>query len=140
MNEAVHPGAASGAAPGGSATVVLADVQAAIEAKAIWCPDPAVPVTGVVAADLMSDVLVDARPGYVLITGLANLQTIRTAAIADLAAVVFARGKSVPPDVIALAREMNVPIFTSPRSLFEAAGSLYATLGDRAAEAAGRRA
>jgi hypothetical protein len=131
-----HP--APGAALDGPRMVTLADIRAAVGADAIWCPDLAVPVTGVVAADLMSDVLVDGRPGYVLVTGLANVQTIRTAAIADLAAVVFARGKAVPPEVIGLAQEMRVPIFTSPLSLFDAAGGLYATLRDRV-EGAGEK-
>ncbi len=103
-----------------------------MEADTVWCPDPDLRVAGVVAADLMSDVLVDARPGFVLVTGLTSVQAIRTAAIADLAAVVFARGKAVPPEVAALAREMNVPVFTSPRSLFDAAGALYEALGHAA--------
>jgi len=79
-------------------------------------------------------VLVDARPGYVLVTGLANVQTIRTAVIADLSAVVFARGKAVPPEVLALAREANLSVFRSQRSLFEAAGRLYAELEGRRAD------
>ncbi len=119
--------------------MTLADVRAAIGAEVIWCPDLTAPVTGVVAADLMSDVLVDARPGNVLVTGLANVQTIRTAVIADLAAVVFARGKAVPPEVLELAREAKVPVFMSQRSLFEAAGRLYATLAGQQAEAGERR-
>jgi hypothetical protein len=141
MNDPVRAGTAVPATGhGGGAGLTLDDVRAAIGASAVWCPDPAVPVTGVVTADLMSDVLVDARPGYVLITGLANVQTIRTAAIADLSAVVFARGKAVPPEVVELAREMKVPIFTSARSLYEAAGGLYAILERGEEGAAGRRA
>ena len=64
----------------------IAAVRAAVNGVVLWCPDDPPAVTGVVAADLMSDVLVDARPGYVLVTGLVNVQVIRTAAIADLAA------------------------------------------------------
>jgi len=117
----------------------LAAVRAAVSGVALWCPDDAPEVTGVVAADLMSDVLVDARPGFVLVTGLVNVQVIRTAAIADLAAVVFARGKAVPADIVDLAREMKVPAFASRDSLFEAAGRLYALFGKRPAEAGPRR-
>ena len=114
--------------------VTLEVVRAAIGADVVWCPDLTAPVTGVVAADLMSDVLVDARPGCVLVTGLANIQTIRTAAIADLAAVVFVRGKAIPPEVLALARETKMPVFISQRSLFDAAGRLYATLAAQPAD------
>ena len=117
----------------------LAAVRAAVSGVALWCPDDAPEVTGVVAADLMSDVLVDARPGNVLVTGLVNVQVIRTAAIADLAAVVFARGKAVPADVVDLARQMNVPVFASRETLFEAAGRLYAVFGSGPAEPVARR-
>jgi hypothetical protein len=131
--------AAAEATDGCPAGVPLATVLAAVEGVALWCPDVTLPVTGVVAADLMSDVLVDARPGYVLVTGLVNVQVIRTAAIADLAAVVFARGKEVPAEVVELARQMNVPSFASRESLFEAAGRLYAALGGGPAGSAGHR-
>jgi hypothetical protein len=117
----------------------LGEVSAAIGADIVWCPDLTTPVTGVVAADLMSDVLVDARPGFVLVTGLANVQTIRTAVVADLSAVVFARGKAVPREVLELAREAKVPVFTSQRSVFEAAGRLYSVLTGRPPEAGERR-
>jgi hypothetical protein len=129
--------AQAGAALAGA--LALADVRAAVNGVALWCPDDSPAVSGIVAADLMSDVLVDARPGYVLVTGLVNVQVIRTAAIADLAAVVFARGKAVPADVVDLARQMNVPVFASHDTLFEAAGRLYALLGGGPAEPGGRR-
>jgi hypothetical protein len=124
MSDTLHTGTSGPAAAGGLA-VTLADIGAAVDADTVWCPDPGLPVAGIVAADLMSDVLVDARPGFVLVTGLMNVQVIRTAAIADLAAVVFARGKPVPAEVVDLARQMNMPVFASRRSLFEAAGRLY---------------
>ena len=130
------PNAAGGAV---ALATTLGEVRQALGAEIVWCPDLTAPVTGIVAADLMSDVLVDARPGYVLVTGLVNVQVIRTAAIADLAAVVFARGKTVPPDVIDLARQMNVPAFASHDTLFEAAGRLYAVFGGTPAGPAARR-
>ena len=128
------------ACAGNAATLAttLGSVRLAIGADIVWCPDLTAPVTGVVAADLMSDVLVDARPGYLLVTGLANVQVIRTATIADLAGVVFARGKTIPPDVLALAREARVPVFRCQRSLFETAGRLYAVVNGRAGNADGR--
>ncbi len=139
MSEATVPDGAAArgqAAPGTArraAPITLADVRAAVDGEALWFPDPAAPVAGVVVADLMSDVLVDASPGFVLVTGLATVQAVRTAVIADLAAVVFTRGKAVPPEVVELAKEMKVPVVASPRSLFEAAGALYAALGIEAA-------
>ena len=91
-------------------------------------------IAGCFAADLMSEVLAFCGHGALLVTGLATVQAVRTAAIADLAGVVFTRGKTVPPEVVALAKETRVPVFRSPRSLFEAAGALYAALGLEAAQ------
>ena len=139
MSDMAETGVAPGARGGTAGAVSLAGVRAAVNGVALWCPDDSPAVTGVVAADLMSDVLVDARPGHVLVTGLVNVQVIRTAAIADLAAVVFARGKAVPADVVDLARQMNVPVFASHDTLFEAAGRLYALFGGGPAEAGARR-
>lgn len=113
-------------ANGEAQPLTLADVCRALEARAIWCPDPSIPVAGVVAADLMSDVLVGSRPGQLLITSLVSPLTVRTAAIMEFAAVVFVRGKDPWPDVVALARNARVPLLSTPKSTFEAAGILYA--------------
>jgi len=76
-------------------------------------------------ADLMSDVLAFGRPGAVLLTGLTNPQVVRTAEIADMAAIVFVRGKVPPPETIALAKEKGIPLITVPYTLFEMCGRLY---------------
>ena len=53
-------------------------------------------VKGAFAADLMSDVLASIQPEAVLVTGLCNPQVIRTAHMADVAAIVLVRGKNPP--------------------------------------------
>ena len=45
------------------------------------------------AADLMSDVLAFAEPGSLLLTGLVNPHAVRTAEMADIAVIIFVRGK-----------------------------------------------
>lgn len=77
------------------------------------------------AADLMSDVLAYAKPGSLLITGLANPQVVRTADVLDIAAIILGRGKSPPGETLQLARELNIPFFTTKYILFEIAGRLY---------------
>ena len=52
------------------------------------------------ASDLMSDVLARPTDGTLLMTGLTTIQTIRTAKIAGVVAVVFVRGKRPPPEVV----------------------------------------
>jgi predicted transcriptional regulator len=77
------------------------------------------------AADLMSDVLSLMKPGSLLITGLVNLQSIRTAEMADLAAIIYVRGKAPGPDAIDLANELGIPLITSHISMYEMCGRLY---------------
>jgi predicted transcriptional regulator len=54
------------------------------------------------------------------------VQAVRTAAIADLAGVVFVRGKRPPADAVTLAMEKDIPVMVTRHTLFEAAGALYA--------------
>lgn len=76
-------------------------------------------------ADLMSDVLAFAKPDALLLTGLVNPQVVRTAEMADIAAIVFVRGKVPGPDTIALAQEKGLPLIASSHTLFEMCGRLY---------------
>jgi predicted transcriptional regulator len=77
------------------------------------------------ASDLMSDVLAFSRSGALLLTGLVNTQTIHTAFIADINAVVFVRRKKPDDDMVALAREKKIPLLGTSYSMYEAAGILY---------------
>jgi len=77
------------------------------------------------ASDLMSDVLAYVKPGSLLLTGLVNPQSIRTAEMADLAAIVFVRGKTPGPDAIELAEELGIPLIGSPYGMYEICGRLY---------------
>jgi len=73
----------------------------------------------------MSDVLAFSQPGALLLTGLVNAQTIHTAFIAEIKAIVFVRGKKPDNEVIALAKEKKIPLLGTPFSMFEACGILY---------------
>jgi len=87
--------------------------------------EPRFPIRGVGAADLMSDVLASVKPGAVLLTGLCNVQVVRTAEMADVAAVVFVRGKLPDAATLALANAESIPLISSPLGLFELCGRLY---------------
>ncbi len=77
------------------------------------------------AADLMSDVLAFAEAGSLLLTGLVNPHAVRTAEMADIAAIVFVRGKHPPPETIALAEEKGIPLVATPHPTFEMCGRLH---------------
>jgi hypothetical protein len=109
----------------------LADVRDLIRAETYCGDDLSTVVTEVGASDLMSDVLALSKPGMLLLTGLVNAQVIRTAMVVDLCGVVFVRGKKPGDSVIALARELQVPVLGTPLTMFEAAGLLYAALNGR---------
>jgi predicted transcriptional regulator len=77
------------------------------------------------AMDLMSDALAYMPPGAMLLTGLKNLQTIRTAEMADVSAITFVRGKVPEPEAIELAEELGIPLIKTNLGMFESCGRLY---------------
>lgn len=78
------------------------------------------------ASDLMSDILAGLSDDSVLLTGLTTIQTIRTAVVAGVRVVVFVRGKTPPADVIDMAREEDIPLMSTPYSMFVSCGRLHA--------------
>jgi hypothetical protein len=83
-------------------------------------------VKGGCGADLMSDVLASIQPEAVLLTGLCNPQVVRTAMMADVAAIIIVRGKTPPKETIALAAEEQIALISSPFGMFELCGRLHA--------------
>ncbi len=77
------------------------------------------------SSDLMSDVLTLDVENILLITGLANLQLVRTAEMADIHAVLLARGKRATPEIVGLANENGLIIMETPFSIYKASGILY---------------
>ncbi|HHT33941.1 MAG: transcriptional regulator [Proteiniphilum sp.] len=77
------------------------------------------------ASDLMSDVLRYRMENTVLITGLCTIQVLRTAEMSNITCIIFARGKRVTPDMLALAKEHHITIIESELTLFELSGRLY---------------
>jgi predicted transcriptional regulator len=77
------------------------------------------------SADLMSDVLGRSHANGILITGLTNPQAVRTADIAEIKAVCVVRGKQPEADMVALAKQKEIPLFITKLTMFEACGILY---------------
>jgi len=77
------------------------------------------------AADLMSDVLAFSRSGALLVTGLASIQSVHTADVADLKAILFIHDKRPGPTVVEVARQNKLPLLTTRRFMFEACGLLF---------------
>lgn len=76
------------------------------------------------ASDLMSDVLTLQNHNVALITGLANIQVVRTAEMSDIRCILLVRNKKATPDMIRLAEENNIVILEFAGSLFRAVATL----------------
>lgn len=76
-------------------------------------------------SDMMSDVLAYVKDQSVLITGLCNPQTIRTAEMMDIVCLVFVRGKTPDENMLQMAREREIAVLTTQLPMFSACGILY---------------
>ena len=104
----------------------LADIKETLRAEIIVGQDKLdLPVETGCASDLMSDMLRGPTNGSVLLTGLNNIQVIRTSVIAGVVAVVLIRDKKPTPEMISLAREHGLPVFSTPFTMFSSCGRLF---------------
>ena len=60
-----------------------------------------------------------------LVTGLCNMQTIRTAEMADVSCILFVRGKKATPDILQLAAENEMILMETDHSMYHTVGELY---------------
>jgi len=105
----------------------LHEVQKVLGASQLWgqhCLERE--VSTACGADLMSDVLAFTKEGALLLTGLTNPQVVRTADVGGLSAIIFVRGKIPPPEAMEMAKELDIPLFSTPHTLFAACGILFA--------------
>lgn len=81
----------------------------------------------VFASDLMSDVLtLKDNEDLMLLTGLCNLQSIRTCEMSDISFILIVRGKQVTEDMLELAEDNEMVIVKTDFSMYKTAGILYA--------------
>lgn len=82
-------------------------------------------ITTACGSDMMSDVMAFYHDGGLLITGLINIQVVRTASLLDLGGICFVRGKKVTEEMKVLAKENGLFIVETRLSLFAACGKLF---------------
>jgi len=83
-------------------------------------------ITGGFGSDLLSDMLNRATDGVLLLTGLTNIQVIRSAVISSVTAIAFVRGKVPNEEIIRQAGKHALPLMVTPLTMFTACGRLYA--------------
>jgi len=79
------------------------------------------------ASDLHSDILSHSDQNSILLTGLTTPQVIRTAEMVEIAAVCFVHGKLPHEETVELARNTQMPLLTTPLSMYNACGRLFAS-------------
>ncbi len=77
------------------------------------------------AADLMSDVLAFSHSGALLVTGLASVQSVHAADVADFKGILFVHDKRPDPSVVAMAEQRGLPLLSTGRFMFETCGVLF---------------
>lgn len=106
--------------------MTIADIRDILNAKVI-CGDQFLnrEVHTGCGSDMMSDVLAFVKDQCVLLTGLCNLQVIRTSEMMDVVCIVFVRGKKPDEAMIELAMEREIPLLCTGHRMFSACGMLY---------------
>lgn len=82
-------------------------------------------IDGCFAADLMSEVLAFCGHGALLVTGLTNVQSLHTAEVVDVRAILYVNGKRPDAPVLALALARGLPLLSTTLTMFETCGRLH---------------
>lgn len=104
----------------------IAELAKIIEADILSCKDKCdMEVNSACGSDMMSDVLAYVKNQAVLLTGLVNLQVVRTASMMDMRCIVFVRSKIPTDEMLETAEENGIVVMTTNLRMYEACGMLY---------------
>lgn len=82
-------------------------------------------VTGGYVSDLLSDVIGNAREGFLWVTLQVHLNIVAVASLKGLSAIVLVNNRNPDQETLKKAEQENVPILASPLPTFELVGRLY---------------
>ena len=106
--------------------MLVSDVQKILDAECICCENLIdTEINSACGSDMMSDVLAYVKDQAVLMTGLVNLQVVRTAVMMDMLCVVFVRSKRPTEEMIEAARESGIVLLATKKRMYDACGILY---------------
>ena len=107
--------------------MTIREIARILDASWVCCEDCADnDVRHAFASDMMSDVLAHVVEDTMMLTGLINSQSVRTAEMLDAPCLVFVRGKEPHKDAVQRAEVIGLPTLVTQYSMFEACGLLYA--------------
>lgn len=105
----------------------IAEVARILDAHVLCCEQRLEDeVKSAFGADMMSDVLAFMNEETLLLTGLMNAHVIRTAEMLELRCIVFVRGKPVSDEILNMAKELNITVLATDKTLYMSCGLLYA--------------
>ena len=105
----------------------LAQVMEVLNAKVYTdFPFEDIETNAACGADLMSDALAFGENKGLLLTGLNNPQSVRTAEMMDIRCVMIVRGKEPDEALVKLANEKEIVIMKTDYSMYTSCGLLYA--------------
>jgi len=82
-------------------------------------------VSGAYVSDMMSDVMGNAKDGFLWITIQVHLNIIAVASLKNLSGIILVNSRVPADDTLKKAIEENIPIMTTPLSAFDLVGMLY---------------
>ena len=104
----------------------ILDIQKLLNATVLTCTEClGKEVKSACGSDMMSDVLAFVKDQAVLLTGLVNMQVIRTAEMMDMVCVVFVRSKTPSEEIVSLAESKGIVVMTTEERMYDACGILY---------------
>jgi len=111
----------------GTKGLKLKDIKEILNAEVVWADEELLElkIERAGAADLMSDILAFTKSGSLMLTGLINVQSVRTADIAEVSAIIYVRGKKPTEEAIELARARRIPLLSTKLHMYEACGLLF---------------
>ena len=82
-------------------------------------------IAGVYISDMVSDIITGARAGQVLVTLQTHKNLIADANLADVAAIVFVRGRKPAEDVVELAGKAGIALFVADVDTWSFAAKMH---------------
>lgn len=108
------------------ATVTLADLADRLGGRLVAASHLAARVVrGGYASDLLSDVMAHADEGDAWVTMQKHINIVAVAQLKNLAVIVIVNDRQPDADTLARAASEDVAVILTPRSAFDAAGTLY---------------
>jgi hypothetical protein len=81
-------------------------------------------ISGVLIADIVSDVVMHARPGVLVITAQPHTTLVAAAKLGNVSAIVYTRGREPLDDTKLLAENAGITLLRTDLSAYELAGKL----------------